>query len=59
VPKVIKFAVPGPENSPFLFKKALIESIRRAISQAHVDGDLDVQTTVNCLKSLPVPEPRP
>jgi hypothetical protein len=56
---VIQFTLPRAESSPFLFRKALLESIRRAISQAHVDGDLDVQTTVACLKALPVPEAQP
>jgi hypothetical protein len=55
--KHIKFAIPAPSETVFAFKRALLFSIRMAIQQAHRDGHIDVETSVNCLRALPMPEP--
>jgi hypothetical protein len=55
----ITFIMPPASESPFLFRRALLAAIRSAISEAHVDGQIDVQTTVAALGALPMTEPRP
>jgi hypothetical protein len=53
----IKFTIPAPQSSPFLFKRALFAAIRASISKAHADGALDAETAVACLRALPEPQP--
>jgi hypothetical protein len=43
-----------PQLSPFLFKRALLEAIRLAVSEAHIRGEIDVEVTVSILGALPV-----
>jgi hypothetical protein len=51
----ITFRIPPPAASPFHFRRALLNAIRTAISQAHVHGELDTETVVRCLGALPMP----
>jgi hypothetical protein len=53
------FTIPLPAGNAFLFRRALLDAIRSALSQAHVDGLIDVQTAVRCLSALPMPADQP
>jgi hypothetical protein len=55
----VTFKIPPPTEQPFLFRAALLNAIRSAISQAHVDGSIDVATAVRCLSALPMPADSP
>jgi hypothetical protein len=55
----VRFTIPSPADNAFLFRRALLDAIRSAISQAHVDGVLDVATAVRCLAALPMPADPP
>ena len=54
--KFIKFAIPEPKEGVYAFRRDLFSSIRMAIQQAQIDGQIDVETSVNCLRALSGPE---
>jgi hypothetical protein len=43
---------PAPENA-FLFRRAFLGAIRKAIGDAQIAGDIDAATAVECFKALP------
>jgi len=53
----ITFTIPGPADSPFLFRRAFIAAIRSAIAAAQTAGVLDTDRAVACFKALPPADP--
>jgi hypothetical protein len=53
----ITFQIPPPADSPYLFRRAFLASIRQAIGAAQVAGELDTATAVECFKALPPADP--
>jgi hypothetical protein len=53
----ITFTIPPPADSPFLFRRAFLEAIRSAISEAQILGEIDAAMALECFKALPVPPP--
>jgi hypothetical protein len=53
----ITFTIPPPAESPFTFRRALLDAIRSAISAAQVAGEIDAQAAVECCRALPMAEP--
>ncbi len=49
--------MPAPAESPFLFRRAFLNAIRTAISQAQIDGRIDAATAVACNRALPPATP--
>jgi hypothetical protein len=52
----ITFTIPPPADSPFLFRRALLDAIRSAISAAQIAGGIDTSLAIDCLKALPMPD---
>ncbi len=51
----ITFSLPPRGASPYLFRCALIESIRDAIAAAQIAGDLDEALAMEAFRALPMP----
>jgi hypothetical protein len=56
VSTAITFKLPPQAESPFLFRRTLLNAIRLAVSDAHIAGQIDVKTAVAALAALPMPD---
>lgn len=54
---VIRFEIPPPSDQPFLFQRAFLHAIRKAIGEAHIAGEIDAATAVACNRALPAETP--
>lgn len=55
----VTFEIPPPADSQFLFQRAFLDAIRKAISEAQIRGDIDTDVAVACFRALPIAEPTP
>jgi hypothetical protein len=52
------FEMPPAADSQFLFRRAFLAAIRKAISEAHIRGEISAAIAVECNRALPA-EPMP
>jgi hypothetical protein len=49
----IRFTIPSAADSAFLFRRAFLGAIRKAIGDAQIRGEIDAELAVECCKALP------
>jgi hypothetical protein len=54
----VTVAIPPPAESPFVFRRAFLHAIRKAIGDAQIAGELDETTAVECFKAFAPADPQ-
>jgi hypothetical protein len=49
----ITVEIPSTSEQPFLFQRAFLGAIRKAIGEAQIAGKIDAATAVACNRALP------
>lgn len=48
----ITIEIPPAAENGFIFRRAFVHAIRLAIGAAQINGDIDAQTAIECLRAL-------
>lgn len=51
--RLITVEIPACADTAFLFRRAFLGAIRKAIGHAQISGDIDAAIAVECFKALP------